>query len=373
MDPDERAALLADFARQNDRLSELNALATQDDLTPQERSAMMHERLQVHTRIAQIRTQLGRDTTSTRLIAREAAADARRAARATLAAEAVAAARASRIQSDQAAAEARRENRRVDAVLHNMALQRAERESRARDENIRVATRASQRNSTSRADEVIAALDRILTGARDVYADIDPRADVDIDNMHAFREAYVADRAYTAHANELQRRSRTGNDRGPPADADPARGAELAWRNGIVNRRHPPASTQPHRFERAFDPEQAARFALRAWAAAASREDEERNPVPPIIPPGQDCCVCLSMPKSVLFLPCGHAACCALCWNKMLGSTFSPQCPLCRTPVEKAERLSPAQLQDISTGAEIPHADIRRPDNKFIRLGASLH
>jgi hypothetical protein len=45
MDADpERAALFAEFARQNDRLIELNALASQDDLTPQQRSALLRER-----------------------------------------------------------------------------------------------------------------------------------------------------------------------------------------------------------------------------------------------------------------------------------------------------------------------------------------
>ena len=367
MDPDERAALFADFARQNDRLIELNALARQDDLTPQQTSDMLRDRLQVHTRIAEIRTQLGYDTAGTRFITRQATADVRRDARATLAAEAVAAARARRIQSDQAAADARDENRRVDAVLHNMALQRAERESRARDENIR--------QTTSRADALIAAMDHILSDTRDVLSDtrdVNRRADADIDGMRAILEALAAERANTANANELQRRSRAGNDRRPPVDAHPARGAELLSRDVVRHRigRDPPASTRPHVVAPAPDP---AHFALRPWAAAASREDKQRNPQPPIIPPGQDCCVCLSMPKSVLFLPCGHAPCCAVCWNKMLGSTFSPQCPICRTPVEKAERLSPSQLQDISEGDELPHADIRRPGNNFIRLGASMH
>jgi hypothetical protein len=254
---------------------------------------------------------------------------------------AIASARARAFGSSQESAavlaEAAEVNLRADAAL-----------ARAR------ATRI-EGDTDNRLDAAYADLRQNVRDSRDLSS----RTDTIVAGMRADREARAAEQAawrleHEANWNELQRRAHALFFGPMPADAHPAR-------------------------EPAVDPNQAARAALRPWAAAASAEDE-RNTVPlddegrPIIPPDQDCCVCLSMPKSVLFLPCGHAPCCAVCWNKMLGSSFSPQCPICRTPVEKAERLSPAQLQDISTGAEIPHDDIRRPDNNnFIRLGASMH
>jgi len=392
MDADERAALLADFARQNDRLRTLNArYASQDDLAPR-RSAMLLERQQVHARIAEIRTRLGNVTAGSRALERQATDDVLRDAREVNTLADAAIARARRIQSNPATADARDENISVDAALESLARQRADRELRARDENSRVAAIARARASGGQAspanaqvlrdgrdsnrhtDALQAAMNQILSEARQVNA-----------RSRANREARAADAAawsleHAANANELQRRARAGNDRRPPADADPARGAELAWRDGINSRRAAPSRTPHvphHRFQRPHDPAQAARAALRPWAAAAADEDMQ-NAVPeddkgrPIIPDGQECCFCMVRPRTVFFLPCGHSSMCAVCWNKMLGSSFAPECQLCKRPVEKAERLSPSQLQTLSQGGEIRHDDVRPASAPFVRLGARL-
>jgi hypothetical protein len=176
-----------------------------------------------------------------------------------------------------------------------------------------------------------------------------------------------------AHGNDLQRRAQAFAAPRPDTDLEIAARRLMSFRrpadleispHSLRSLRRPSA----HRPERAHDP---ARAALRAWAATAAAEDA-RDPIPTSIPDGQDCCVCFSRPRTVLFLPCGHAVCCAVCWEQMAGSSFTPQCPCCRTPVDKAERLPPAQLREISAGAEILHADIRHPRGNFIRLAARM-
>ena len=369
MDADaERDALNAEFARENDRLRTLNAQnASQDDLAPPQRSAMLLERQQVHARVAEIQTRLAEirgnahATAIARALERQATDDVLRDAREVNTRADAAIARTRRIQSN-----AHDENISVDAALEGLARQRAQRELRARDENSRVAAYSSAhasggqarpanaeglrdgRDVNSRSDALLAAMTQILSEARQANA-----------GARANREARAAEQAawrleHAANANELQRRARAGLER------------------------RPPASTQAHSFQPPPDPAQAARAALRPWAAAAADEDM-RTPVPeddkgmPIIPDGQECCFCMVRPRSVFFLPCGHSSVCAVCWNKMLGSSFAPECQLCKRPVEKAERLSPSQLQTLSEGGEVRHDDVRPADAPFVRLGASMH
>jgi len=395
--------------------------------------SMQQETTVLRQRIAHLHTQLG-DNNALARVRRQRSIQARHENRNVDAA--IAGARARGVESSQASAavlaEAEEMNLRADAAL----ARARENESRARDANMRADAIASARargvrdvNSrvdaaiagararafgssqesaavlaeaeemTLRADAALARaratriegdtdnrLDAALADVRQSLRDsrdLSSRTDTILAGMRADREARTAEQAawrleHEANYNDLQRRTRE-------------RAAEqAAWRleheanyNDLQRRARElffgpmPADTHPAR-ERAVDPNQAARAALRPWAAAASAEDE-RNTVPlddegqPIIPPGQECYICMARPRSVVFLPCGHAVTCAVCWNKMLGSTFAPECQLCKRPVEKAERLSPSQLQTLSDGGEIPHADIRRPDNNFIRLGASMH
>lgn len=335
MDADaERAALLAEFARENDRLRTLNAqYASHDDLAPPQRSAMLLERQQVHARVAEIRTRLAEirgnshATASSRALERQATDDVLRDAREVSTRADAAIARARRIQSNPATADARDLNSRTDA-LHDAMTQ--------------ILSEARQSNARARAN-------------REARATVSAAWSLE----------------HAANANELQRRARAGLDRRPPADTDPARGEELAWRNGINSRMGRNASTQPHRFQRPHDPAPAARAALRPWAAAAADEDM-LVPEPEHIPQGQECCFCMVRPRTVFFLPCGHSSMCAVCWNKMLGSSFAPECQLCKKTVEKAERLSPSQLQTLSEGGEVRHDDVRPPSAPFVRLGARL-
>jgi hypothetical protein len=50
------------------------------------------------------------------------------------------------------------------------------------------------------------------------------------------------------------------------------------------------------------------------------------------------CTVCMDAPRTVVFLPCRHMACCAVC----SAALHVPQCPICRTPIEQSfEPLNP--------------------------------
>jgi len=370
--------------------------------------SMQQETTVLRQRIAHLHTQLG-DNNALARVRRQRSIQARHENRNVDAA--IAGARARGVESSQASAavlaEAEEMNLRADAAL----ARARENETRARDANMRADAIASARARGVR--DVNSRVDAAIAGARArafgssqesaaVLAEAEEmtlRADAALARARATRIEGDTDNRLDAALADVRQSLRDSRDlssrtdtilAGMRADREARTAEQAAWRleheanyNDLQRRARElffgpmPADTHPAR-ERAVDPNQAARAALRPWAAAASAEDE-RNTVPlddegqPIIPPGQECYICMARPRSVVFLPCGHAVTCAVCWNKMLGSTFAPECQLCKRPVEKAERLSPSQLQTLSDGGEIPHADIRRPDNNFIRLGASMH
>jgi len=53
------------------------------------------------------------------------------------------------------------------------------------------------------------------------------------------------------------------------------------------------------------------------------------------------CVVCLTMPKSHAFIPCGHRCVCAACGNQILygGPQGSAICPVCRTRANGAIKI----------------------------------
>jgi hypothetical protein len=51
------------------------------------------------------------------------------------------------------------------------------------------------------------------------------------------------------------------------------------------------------------------------------------------------CVVCLERARSHVLLPCGHKCLCSSCVDTVLGTGADAVCPLCRTPIQKAQRV----------------------------------
>ena len=51
------------------------------------------------------------------------------------------------------------------------------------------------------------------------------------------------------------------------------------------------------------------------------------------------CVVCLERTRSHVLLPCGHKCLCSSCVDTVLGTGADAVCPLCRTPIQKAQRV----------------------------------
>ena len=71
-----------------------------------------------------------------------------------------------------------------------------------------------------------------------------------------------------------------------------------------------------------------------AKAAAAAAEqarndtDEQRM-----------CVVCWVEPKCIMLDPCKHVCLCTSCFDSIKTSTARPECPMCREPISKGEKL----------------------------------
>ena len=59
-----------------------------------------------------------------------------------------------------------------------------------------------------------------------------------------------------------------------------------------------------------------------------SEKKEDTNTPAPVVAEDDVCVVCIEKKKNMVFIPCGHLCCCAVCGNKV-GS----QCPVCRQPI----------------------------------------
>ena len=55
------------------------------------------------------------------------------------------------------------------------------------------------------------------------------------------------------------------------------------------------------------------------------------------------CLICMSQPRQIAFLPCGHFACCSACAERVLVADARAQCPLCRRPITRADGARLAQ------------------------------
>ena len=90
----------------------------------------------------------------------------------------------------------------------------------------------------------------------------------------------------------------------------------------------PPPSTRPP----PPSSDAAAASSLQAQLEALQlrlREQEER----------MLCVVCLERARSHVLLPCGHKCLCSNCVDTVLGTGADAVCPLCRTPIQKAQRV----------------------------------
>lgn len=68
----------------------------------------------------------------------------------------------------------------------------------------------------------------------------------------------------------------------------------------------------------------------------------ERQPLPEL---GKNatCVICLDHPRGTAFVPCGHIACCQRCADmidrRARRDRLVPRCPICKTPISKAQVL----------------------------------
>lgn len=88
----------------------------------------------------------------------------------------------------------------------------------------------------------------------------------------------------------------------------------------------------------------------RAFAMAMEELDEakvklasrEQQPLPEL---GKNatCVICLDHPRGTAFVPCGHIACCQQCADIIdrhaRRDGLVPRCPICKTPISKAQVL----------------------------------
>jgi hypothetical protein len=51
------------------------------------------------------------------------------------------------------------------------------------------------------------------------------------------------------------------------------------------------------------------------------------------------CRVCLNKPRCMLILPCNHLAICEECSVQLAAAAASPQCPMCRGPIDKTQKV----------------------------------
>lgn len=61
---------------------------------------------------------------------------------------------------------------------------------------------------------------------------------------------------------------------------------------------------------------------------------------------GQECVICYDRKRCIVFLDCGHVACCITCTNELMRqrrhgrrTAAARKCPVCRAPISRAVRV----------------------------------